>query len=205
MIEPRGPRLRIVSINDVYSLENLPRLRTLLRRCAQEDPADAMLTVVAGDFLAPSILSSLDAGRGMVECLALLGVTHVTLGNHEADVPVDELRARVRELPARWLGTNVHGFDPPLPESDVVTVAAPGGRAVRVGLVGVVMTDAAVYRDAPFGGAELEPTNAAVLRTDATLAASEGCACIVPLTHQPIADDRALAAAGARPPLPIVV
>jgi 2',3'-cyclic-nucleotide 2'-phosphodiesterase (5'-nucleotidase family) len=208
--ERAGPRLRIVSINDVYTLENLPRLRTLLRRCAEEDPADVLLAVVAGDFLAPSILSSLDSGRGMVECLDLLGMTHVTFGNHEDDVPVAELRARVRELNAKWLATNVHGFDPPLPAHEVVTVEARRdggvpGRAVRVGLVGVVMDDAAVYRDAPFGGATLEPANAAVLREGAALMAGERCACVVPLTHQALSDDRALATAGGRPPIPVIL
>jgi 2',3'-cyclic-nucleotide 2'-phosphodiesterase (5'-nucleotidase family) len=192
----RGPSLRVVQINDVYTLENLPRLRTLVARAAAEDPADALLVVVAGDFLGPSILSSLDAGRGMVDCLNALGVTHVCFGNHEDDVPVAELRDRMRELRGKWLATNVHGFSPPLPERDVVVIAAPGGRTVRVGLVGVVMDDAAVYRDVPFGGAALEPPNAAVLREAAALA-EEGCACTLALTHQPLGDDHALAVAAA--------
>ena len=66
---PRGPTLRVVSINDVYSLENLRRLKNLVRHHAVTDPADAMIVALAGDFLAPSILSSLDYGRGMVDCL----------------------------------------------------------------------------------------------------------------------------------------
>lgn len=201
----RGPTLRIVQINDVYTLDNLPRLRTLVARAAAEDPADALLVVVAGDFLGPSILSSLDAGRGMVECLDALGVTHVCFGNHEDDVPPDELRERVRELRGKWLATNVHGFSPPLPERDVLAVTAPGGRTVRVALVGVVMDDAAVYRDVPFGGAALEPPKAAVLR-EAAAFANEGGSCTVALTHQPIDDDRALArAAAAGPPLAVIL
>jgi 2',3'-cyclic-nucleotide 2'-phosphodiesterase (5'-nucleotidase family) len=204
----RGPTLRIVSINDVYTLENLPRLRTLIARCSEDEPADALLVVVAGDFLGPSILSSLDAGRGMVDCLNALGVTHVCFGNHEDDVPAAELRERVRELHGKWLATNVRGFQPPLPVSDVVEVAAPGGRAVRVGLVGVVMDDRAVYRDTPFGGSALEPPNAAVISEATSLAARE-CACTIALTHQPMADDRALAAASGRsaviPFVPVII
>lgn len=95
-----GVRLRIVSVNDVYSLEQLPRLGSLVRHAREVDPADAFLVVVAGDFLAPSLLSSLDAGRGMVACLNEIGVTHVVLGNHEDDIPVAELRKRVSELKA---------------------------------------------------------------------------------------------------------
>lgn len=198
-------RLRIVSINDVYSLENLPRLKNLVRRAREVDPADATLFIVAGDFLAPSLLSSLDAGRGMVACLNEIGVTHVVLGNHEDDVPVGELRQRVKELRAVWLGTNVSGFEPPLATSDVIAVAGAGGRAVRVGLVGVVMTDPAVYRLAPFGGAKLEPANEAAVREARRLLEQERCACVVPVTHQPLADDRELARAALVPRFPVVV
>ncbi|HEY5240013.1 MAG TPA: metallophosphoesterase, partial [Polyangiaceae bacterium] len=195
-----GPALRIVQVNDVYTLENLPRLATLLRHHAETNPADAFLSVMAGDFLAPSILSSLDAGRGMVECLNALGMSHVVLGNHEDDVPIAQLRERIRELDAKCLGTNVHGFDPPLAAHDIVGVvhlATPGARRVLLGLVGVLMDDSTVYRHAPFGGALLEPPNPAALREGVRLLAEERCACIVPVTHQPMEDDRALCRAGA--------
>jgi 2',3'-cyclic-nucleotide 2'-phosphodiesterase (5'-nucleotidase family) len=197
-----GPRLRVVQVNDVYTLAHLPRLATMVRHHAEGVPAGALLVVLAGDFLAPSILSSLDAGRGMVECLNAVGVTHVVLGNHEDDVPIEELRARIRALTGKCLGTNVHGFEPPLPEHDVVEV--PGPRPIRVGLVGVLMDDATVYRHAPFGGARLEPPNPAALREGARLLADDGCACVVLVTHQPMDDDRALCRlAGAH--FPVVV
>ncbi len=198
-------RLRIVAINDVYSLENLPRLGSLVRHAREVDPADATLVVVAGDFLAPSLLSSLDAGRAMVACLEAIGVTHVVLGNHEDDVPVADLRRRMGELHAVWLGTNVRGFEPPLATHDVVTVTAADGRSVRVGLVGVVMTDPAVYRLAPFGGAKLEPANEAALREARWLLTEGGCACVIPVTHQPMADDRELARAAMTPRFPVVI
>src|SRR6478672_1658733 len=108
------PRLRIVGVNDVYSLENLPRLRTLVEHHRTTDPADVFLVTLAGDFLSPSILSSLDAGRGMVECMKMVGVTHAIFGNHEDDVPSEALRKRITELGAVWLSTNV-AFEPSLP------------------------------------------------------------------------------------------
>ncbi len=200
-----GPTLRIVQVNDVYTLENLPRLATLLRHHAETSPADAFLAVMAGDFLAPSILSSLDAGRGMVACLNALGITHVVLGNHEDDVPVAELRDRLRELHATCLGTNVHGFVPPLPGHAVVDVTARSGRHFRVGLVGVVMDDPTVYRHAPFGGAHLEPANPAAIREAASLVTEGGCACVIPITHQPMDDDRALSRAAGDGPFPVIV
>lgn len=200
-----GPRLRIVQINDVYTLENLPRLHTLVQAMRSEDAADATLVVVAGDFLAPSLLSSLDAGKGMVACLNAIGVTHVIFGNHEDDVPPAELRERVRELKAKWIDTNVEGFEPKLPRSDVVTVTSGEGRSVRVGLVGVVMADPSVYRRTPFGGASILPANEAAMEEAVHLLREESCACVVPITHQPLEDDRALARSAIQPPFPVII
>jgi 2',3'-cyclic-nucleotide 2'-phosphodiesterase (5'-nucleotidase family) len=193
-------RLRIVSFNDVYSLENMPRMKTLVRACAAREPADICVVVLAGDFLAPSILSSLDAGRGMVECVNAVGVTHAVLGNHEDDVPLEALQQRLRELDARVIATNVRGFDGKLLASDVIEA---GG--VRVGIVGVVMNDSAVYRRPPFGGAEILDPNAAAMREAARLASEERCACVIAITHQAMEADRALARDATRPPFPVIV
>lgn len=198
----RGPTLRLVCINDVYTLENLPRLRTLVQEQARVDPADVLLTTLAGDFVGPSMLSSLDAGRGMVDCLNAVPITVVILGNHEADIPVEALRARIAELRGTWLSTNVIGLDPALPTARILEVFHAGSRRVRVGLVGVVMDDAAVYCASPFGGATLLPANATALRAAAHLVEAEGCACVIPLTHQPVDADRALARATQSPRAP---
>ena len=199
---PRGPTLRIVAINDVYTLENLPRLRTLVQEQVRVDPADVLLTTLAGDFVGPSMLSCLDAGRGMVDCLNAIPITVVVLGNHEADIPVHELRARIAEFRGTWLSTNVIGLDPALPTARILDVGHAGSRRVRVGLVGVVMDDAAVYRAGPFGGATLLPANETALRAAAHLVDEEGCACVIPITHQPLDADRALARATQSPRAP---
>jgi len=196
---PRGPTVRIIAIGDVYSLANLPRLRTLVDHHRATAPADLFLVVLAGDFVAPSILSSLDSGRGMVECMKMVGVTHAIFGNHEDDISVDALRARVAELGAVWLSTNLD-FEPPLPKSQVLTV----GR-VRFGLVGVVMTDPSSYRRPPFGGGTFVPANAAARTEAARLIHEEGCACVIPLTHQPADEDRDLAREQRDPPFPLII
>jgi 2',3'-cyclic-nucleotide 2'-phosphodiesterase (5'-nucleotidase family) len=87
-------RLRIVSINDVYELANLPRLQTYLTKLSPKPSA----VVLAGDFLSPSTLSSIDGGRGMVATLRAVGMTHVSLGNHEQDLRLDSLRQRLEDL-----------------------------------------------------------------------------------------------------------
>jgi 2',3'-cyclic-nucleotide 2'-phosphodiesterase (5'-nucleotidase family) len=193
-----APRLRIVAVNDVYLLEHLPRLCSLVRHHATTDPADAFLVTLAGDFLGPSILSSLDAGRGMVECLDLVPVTHVILGNHEDDLEIDQLRARLHELHAKVLMTNVRGLDDSFPTRDVIDVAG-----VKVGLLGVVDGDPTLYRRPPFDGAHVEPANECA-RREARALLAEGCTTVVPLTHQRLADDRLLAA-GDDPHFPVIL
>jgi 5'-nucleotidase len=60
--------LRFVTINDVYELDDLPRYATALRRAREGAPGNVtVLGVLVGDFLAPSILSSLDHGHGEQE------------------------------------------------------------------------------------------------------------------------------------------
>lgn len=203
----RGPRLRIVGVNDVYVLDALPSLAGLVEHARTVDPADVLLVTLAGDFVAPSLLSSLDAGAGMVDTMNAVGFTHVCFGNHEDDIEPSELSDRVRELRAKCLGTNVRGFDPELPVSDVVVVGArgEGGRSVKVGLVGVVLHDRTVYRRAPFGGVTLLPANEAALAERDRLVAA-GCASVIALTHQPVGDDLALARArGSREAFPVIL
>ncbi len=183
-------RLRVVGVNDVYSLEELPRLASLIQAARTIDAPDRLLVTVAGDFLAPSLLSSLDAGRGMVDCLNALGVTHVTLGNHEDDLETQDLFARLGELSAKVLLTNVVGFRGRHVISDVIHVGA-----LRVGLVGVVNGDSALYHRPPFGGADVQATNESAAREAMRLRA-DGCVAVVALTHQRMTDDRALAELG---------
>lgn len=187
------PRLRIVAVNDVYSLENLPRLRTLIRHHATHDPADLFLVTMAGDFLAPSILSSIDGGRGMVDCLNDLPVTHAILGNHEDDLALDDLRARLAELRAHLILTNVRGFEDRYPTSIVLSVGD-----ARVGLVGVIDGDATLYRRPPFGGAHVGPANATAI-AEADKLRAWGVPVVIAMTHQRMPDDRALAETGVFP------
>jgi 2',3'-cyclic-nucleotide 2'-phosphodiesterase (5'-nucleotidase family) len=194
-----GVSLRIVSINDVYSLENLPRLRTLVASEARGAGGAAFMCVLAGDFVGPSILSSLDAGRAMVACMNDVGVTHAVLGNHEDDIPTSELRERIHELRAKVIATNVPGFEPHLPRCDVIAVGAK-----KVGVVGVVMEDPGVYRRPPFGGAAVLPANDAAIAEARRLRAEEGCEAVIAITHQTIDDDRALAIA-AGPAIDLVI
>lgn len=199
-----GPSLRIIAVNDVYTLENLPCLRSLVEHHTRTNPADALMVTLAGDFVAPSILSSLDNGQGMVDCMNAVGFTHVIFGNHEDDIALSELRLRIGELHATWLDTNVRDFLPALPAYQVLEFGPEGGRRVRVGLVGVVMTDPTVYRRKPFGGTEILPANEAARAEAWRLLRDERCISVIPLTHQPVDEDRELARAQ-NPAFPVII
>ncbi|MEZ4405405.1 MAG: 5'-nucleotidase C-terminal domain-containing protein [Polyangiales bacterium] len=193
MSAARGPTLRLVCVNDVYQLDNLPRLRTLVKTLAAENPADLLLVTLAGDFLAPSLLSSLDHGAAMVECLNEVPVTHVILGNHEDDVPFTALQSAARAFRGCWINTNVPGFTPSLPRNAVLTLTAPGGRTVKVGLVGVLTEDPALYRPGAFNGLQILPANESAV-AEGTALRAQGCGALIAMTHQAIARDRVLAA-----------
>lgn len=183
-------RVRVVGVNDVYGLTELPRLASLVAAQRADAGVDRVLVTVAGDFLAPSLLSSLDAGRGMVDCLNALGATHVTLGNHEDDIAPEQLVLRLSELRAVVLLTNARRFAGRHVPADMVDV-----HGARIGLVGVVSDDPTQYRGPPFGGAVIGPTNDSVVAEAARLR-TEGCVAVIALTHQPLRVDRALADLG---------
>ena len=98
--------VRLCSINDVYELTNLPRLRTFIKSL---EPAPAAV-VLSGDFVSPSTLSSVDGGRGMIATLRAAGITHASFGNHEADVKLRWVVNRERKVCKNqvyiWLGLN---------------------------------------------------------------------------------------------------
>ena len=76
--------LRIISINDVYELDNFPHFAAA-KKIESVGPTKT-LAVLAGDFVAPSLLSSIDHGHAKVDCMNMSGVDYVCIGNHENDV-----------------------------------------------------------------------------------------------------------------------
>ena len=192
--------LRVVAVNDVYELHNLPRLRSLcleLRKAHQ----GAFLTTLAGDFVSPSILSGLDKGPSMIESLNGVPITHCCFGNHEADIKLKELAPLAKAFKATWLNSNIAELSselrlhPPLPEWDVVDVPTDRG-PVKVGLLGLLTSERGVLRKDSFRGMQIGDVNEAAARLGGYLRTEHGCEAIVALTHQSVAADEALAAAG---------
>ena len=107
--------LTLLTVNDVYEIApvqgqgGLAELMTLLR--AERATATHHLTTVNGDFLSPSLMSSMFKGAQMVALFNALGVDMVVFGNHEFDLEPEVIRQRMAESTFSWLGTNVLGPD----------------------------------------------------------------------------------------------
>lgn len=81
---------RFVAFNDTYEFTKFPIAKVAIQQLKPRPDA----IIVAGDFLSPSVLSSIDKGRSMIDMMNRLGVTHCCFGNHEADLPLETLRQR---------------------------------------------------------------------------------------------------------------
>ena len=187
--------MRIIHINDVYILQNLPSLATLIRE-QSKDP-DRTIAVLAGDFVAPSLLSALDMGFGMVDTLLQTGIRYVCFGNHEDDIPLTALYKRIEEFQSKggvWLNTNMPGFPVALPEYTIVEVPAET-QSRRVALIGLLCGNSGIYLKGAFAGAtaSLKPVNDTAVSYKSDLKTKEVADLVVPLTHQDIEDDRILA------------
>jgi 2',3'-cyclic-nucleotide 2'-phosphodiesterase (5'-nucleotidase family)/Ca2+-binding EF-hand superfamily protein len=202
-----GLWLRIIQINDVYELDAFPNLSTLIQQHSKQSTCtgldadvtkspDKMLVVCAGDFLAPSVLSSIDKGAGMVDCLEAVGVTHVCLGNHENDVGDLALKERILTSKFTWINTNVPTLNDILGVNTIphdVVVVSNGTTTKNVGMLGLLTHDPSLYFPDSFGGATIEPILpfTETYMTQFRLQADINVDVMIAMTHQSIAEDRA--------------
>jgi 2',3'-cyclic-nucleotide 2'-phosphodiesterase (5'-nucleotidase family) len=153
-------KLLLVQITDVYTLENFPSIKTLLQE-AREAYGDQgkVVSVLTGDFLSPYLLSSVDRGAGMMKALAKTPIDYLTWGNHEADIDHRTVCKHVREFPGTFINTNMQDHEVMTLQKpfEILEVVSPdGSQTRRVGLVGIMSDDPALYKHfkAPgaFGG-----------------------------------------------------
>jgi 5'-nucleotidase len=142
--------------------------------------------VLAGDALSPSTLSKYYGGRQMVEALNAAKLDYATLGNHEFDLELDTLVARIAESRFKWVSSNCTlASGSPIPKVlDWDTVRVSGH---KVGLFGLTLQGSYPR--------EVRCTNpdSAARRVVETLS-SEEADLIVGLTHQSVRADRDLLA-----------
>lgn len=206
------PDLTLLQLNDVYELTplsqgrvgGLARVATLRRQLLQE--GGMVYTVLCGDFLSPSVFNriALDSGSyvqglQMVQTLDALGLDLVILGNHEYDHGEQVLVQRLQQSRFGWLSSNVqHRVG-----DSIVPFAMRGGTAVPRYQMLPVPTARGIHHLMLMGLTLSSYTRPWLAVTDVQATAGElidhhydpqpdG---YVALTHQYIADDRALAQA----------
>jgi 5'-nucleotidase / UDP-sugar diphosphatase len=187
--EPLNP-VRFLLINDVYVVDTmadgrggLARVATVRHRLADQGP---VLFVLAGDLLAPSLLSKYYGGRQMVEAMNAAKLDYATFGNHEFDLPVDTLEARIAASKFKWISSNCGRADgTPFPHVlpwDTVRVSGH-----KVGLLGLTLQGAYPRR------VRCTDPDSAAHQTIERLVA-DSAELIVAITHQTVSADRDLLA-----------
>ncbi len=162
----------VAQLNDVYEISPLDRGRiggmarvaTVLRHLEEKNPHT--IAILSGDFLSPSLISSLDkvvgndtipiAGEQMVAAMNAVGIDYVTFGNHEFDKKDPAvLQSRLNESHFDYVSGNVlqridsvtttpftqirGGLATPVPEFIVHTFGTPSCGQARLGLIGLTL------------------------------------------------------------------
>lgn len=194
--------VQFFAINDTYEIAPLSggavggmaRVATVYKREKAKQPNTFF--VHAGDFLSPSVLSTLRfegkriAGRHMVEAMNTMGVQYATFGNHEFDLEEHDLIDRIQESNFQWITTNIlHRKDSalqpffqrgtPLPTSVILQIDK-----LRIGILAVsipvkkpFITFKDIYQSAQAEYAQL----------------ASQCDAVIALTHLELQQDKELA------------
>lgn len=184
---PLNP-VRFLVVNDVYVADTvagdrggLARVATVRKRLADQGP---VVFVLAGDALSPSVLSKYYNGRQMVEAFNAAKLDYATFGNHEFDLEIDTLVARIAESKFKWISSNCTlASGSPIPKVLPWDTLRVSGH--KVGLFGLTLQGS--YRP------EVrctDPDSAAVQVVERL--STEGVDLIVGLTHQTVQADRDL-------------
>lgn len=201
--------LTLIHFNDVYeiipvsggTLGGLARVAALRQQLAAQNPNTFVL--FAGDLYNPSGIGTavvdgerLD-GKQTVAVMNQLGVDYMTFGDHELNtVTAEQLTARLAATNFKIVSSNLFAADgtpfagghTTVLAHDIFTLHNGAGATVRVGIFGItkpirLSTVAHTYDD----WLEAATTQVQTLR--------DQCDILIALTHQPIAQDRELAAA----------
>jgi hypothetical protein len=67
--QPSEARLIVIQITDVYTLEHLASVKTLVEEVRANATGAHVISMLTGDFLSPYLLASVDRGQGMMDAL----------------------------------------------------------------------------------------------------------------------------------------
>ena len=146
-----GAPVTFLQINDVYSTLPIDGLGGLARVATLKQPLARVgrtpFVVLAGDFLSPSVASSVFKGEQMVAALNAAGLDLATLGNHEFDFDDDVLLQRMREAKWQWVISNVIDTRTERPIGGAAPYFVKTFSALKVGFIGLVLTTSEIARE----------------------------------------------------------
>jgi len=197
--ESTSPRastpVTFLQINDVYStvpidgLGGLARVATLKQQL--EAAGKTPVLVIAGDFLSPSVASSVFKGEQMVAALNAAGLDFATLGNHEFDFGSDFLIQRMAEAKWEWVVSNVIDTNTGKPVGNAAPYVVRTYGRLKIGIIGLCLTSEQITPDNLKHLRLIDPIEATA--TYLPILKSQGVDAIVAITHLAFAEDRALA------------
>jgi 5''-nucleotidase/2'',3''-cyclic phosphodiesterase and related esterases len=196
--EPGAPRAQapvtFLQINDVYStvpidgFGGVAKLATLKQQftAAGRPP----FLVLAGDFLSPSVASTVFKGEQMIAALNAAGLDLATLGNHEFDFGDDLLIQRMHEAKWQWVVSNVIDEKTHRPIGGAAPYVVKRFGTLNVGFIGLCLNTSEIATAKLTHTKILDPVAAAA----APLAAlrRQGVQVVVAATPPACETDRAL-------------
>lgn len=190
----RLSQLTFLQVNDVYSavpingVGGLARVATLKKQLSRN--GHPVIMALAGDFLSPSVASSVFKGEQMVATLNAAGLDYATLGNHEFDFGIDVLKQRMAESKFTWILSNVFDANGKTIGASVPYVIRDIG-GMKVGIIGLCITTSTI---APAWKAQFRLVDPMVAAAQyLPILRRQGVNVVVAITHLTFAEDRNLA------------
>jgi 2',3'-cyclic-nucleotide 2'-phosphodiesterase (5'-nucleotidase family) len=198
--EPGSPQARaaltFLQINDVYSTTPIDGAGGLARVAALKRKLSAgghpVVMALAGDFLSPSVASTVFKGEQMVAALNAAGLDFATFGNHEFDFGIDVLAQRMSESKFQWVVSNVLDGRTGKAIGNSVPYAVRDFGDLKVGFIGLCLTSAQIAPGLRGSFQFVDPMRAAAQYIP--LLKRRGANVIVAITHLTFAEDRTLVA-----------
>ena len=157
--------ITFLQLNDIYEISPLDhgkisgvaRLATVRKELLAQNRNT--FTLLAGDFLSPSVIGTLIydsttksriAGMHMLECLNAAGLDLAVFGNHEFDISQDRLQEAINHSNFAWVNSNVFFTDSlgggsftkngkTIPRSKVIRFSNDSGASVDIGIIGLTI------------------------------------------------------------------
>ncbi len=183
-----------LQINDVYTtvpvdgLGGLARVATLKKTLAAAGRTPFL--VIAGDFLSPSVASSVFKGGHMIAALNAAGLDMATLGNHEFDFGDDELIAQMHAATFQWVVSNIVDTNTGKPIADAAPYVVKQFGSLKVGFIGLCLNTSEITGDKLKHTRIIDPLTAAGQYLP--ILKEAGATVFIAVTHLAMTTDQAL-------------